>query len=256
MDKFWNVIYRNIRESNVILEVLDARNPLGTRHQDLEEYIKRQSKTLILILNKSDLVPVDVLKQWKAYLESEFPTIFMSATRNARKNWDLLKRTIKKSCTDDEIYLLVIGYPNVGKSSLINCLFRGKKSVQVSPEAGHTRGKQYLRLSAKFWVIDTPGVIHYDEDDEVNLALKNAMRVENVKDILGVVERILELVPSETLRKIYSIDQFSDAEEFLELVGRAQGKLKKSGIPDIEQVGKIVVRDWQRNKIPYYMRPP
>ena len=94
------------------------------------------------------------------------------------------------------------------------------------------------------------------ETDEKTLALKNAIRVEHVKDIISVVEKILEMVPSKTLQKIYSIQEFSNAEEFLELVGRAQGKLKKDGIPDLEQVGKIVVRNWQRNKIPYFVPPP
>lgn len=256
MDKFWNIIRGNISNADVVLEVLDARNPPETRNRKLELIVQDESKFLILVLNKADLVPNDVVKQWNALLNKEFPSFYTSSTIKAQSGLNLLKKIINKRFFEREVLLLIVGYPNVGKSSLINAMFKGRKSVSVSPEAGHTRGVQYLKFSDILYIMDTPGVIPFMEQDEISLALKNALRVEQVKDILGVVERILELTPAETLREIYSIGPFTDAEDFLALVGRVQGKLKKDGIPDLDQVGKIVARDWQRNKIPYFVPPP
>ena len=253
MDKFFEIIYRNIKVSDVILEVLDARDPSGTRNKKVENFILENNKILILVISKADLVPRTVLLKWVSTFQKEFPTIYTAQSRKFGISLKILKKEIKNRCRKPDIKVLIIGYPNVGKSTIINNL-KGKPSVGTSPEAGFTRGKQYIRISDDILLIDTPGIIPYDESDEVNLVLKNALRVEKVEDPYFVIAEMVNRVDKKIVETTYGIE-FSDVDELLEKFARKRGKLLPGNKPNIDEAARIIIRDWQRGKIPYYFLP-
>ncbi len=253
MDKFIEIVYKNIRIADVILEVLDARDPLGTRNKKIENFIVENKKNLILVINKVDLVPKSVILKWKKIFDKEFPTIFTSKKKKYDISIKILKKEIKKLCKKSEIKILIIGYPNVGKSTLINAI-KGRPTVGTSPNAGFTRGKQFIRLTENILLIDTPGVIPFDDLDETNLVLKNALRIEKVRDPYLIMEEIMKKIDKQILENTYGI-VFSDLDDLLEKFARKRGKLLPGNEPNVEEAARIIIRDWQRGKISYYFLP-
>ncbi|MFX1450985.1 MAG: GTPase [Promethearchaeota archaeon] len=254
MDTFFEVVYKNIRIADVIIEVLDARDPLGTRNKRIEKFITENNKILILVINKVDLVPKSVALEWKKLFENEFPTIFTGKKKKYGISIKILKKEIRKLCKKSDIKILIIGYPNVGKSTLINAI-KGRQTVGTSPDPGYTRGKQYIRLSEDILLIDTPGIIPIDDMDELNLVLKNALRIEKVKDPYFIIAEILKKTDKKILIKTYGIE-FTDLDDLLEKFARKRGKLLPGNKPNVEEAARIIIRDWQRGKIPYYFFPP
>ena len=118
ISKHWATIRRVIEEADIVLEVLDARDPYLTRNKKLERLVMEKGKRLILVINKADLVPKEVLEKWKRIFSREFPTIFISA--RDRLGTRYLWRAIKMYAPKFPVKVAVVGYPNVGKLSLIH----------------------------------------------------------------------------------------------------------------------------------------
>lgn len=147
-----------------------------------------------------------------------------------------------------------IGYPNVGKSSVINTL-RSKKVCKVAPIAGETKVWQYITLMRRIYLIDCPGVVYPSAETDTEKVLKGVVRVElvnNPEDYIGVV---LERVRRDYIVKTYKVDDWNTPLEFLEKLAFRSGKLLKKGEPDIGIVARIVLNDWQRGKLPFYVAP-
>uniref|UniRef100_A0A183F2T5 G domain-containing protein n=1 Tax=Heligmosomoides polygyrus TaxID=6339 RepID=A0A183F2T5_HELPZ len=148
-----------------------------------------------------------------------------------------------------------IGYPNVGKSSIVNTL-RKKKVCKTAPIAGETKVWQYVMLMRRIYMIDCPGVVYPQGDSETQIILKGVVRVENVKDPENHVQGVLDRVKPEHLKRNYGIDDWTDAEDFMTRIAMKQGRLLKGGEPDITAVAKSVLNDFQRGKLPYFTIPP
>lgn len=130
-----------------------------------------------------------------------------------------------------------------------------KKIVGVSPDAGFTKGKQYIKLAENILLVDTPGIIPLNDADEVDLVLKDAIRVEKVKDPYFVVNELLKRIDNKILIDTYGFN-FTDLDDFLEKFARKHGKLLRGNEPNVDESAKMVIRDWQRGKIRYYFLPP
>lgn len=253
LSQFWQIIIEVIENANLVLEILDARDPIGTRNKRIEKHIqKNPDKRLVLILNKIDLVPKEIISKWQEILQSEFPVISISATRGFERTIRYLRKKISELAPSLPAYVAIVGYSNVGKSTIINGL-KGHKTVGVSPQAGFTRGKQYIQLSETIRLIDSPGIIPI-EGDELDLALKAGIKPEKINDIDSVVKEIIKRAGISTLTKIYNV-QFTQLDELLKGIAQKRGKLLPGAVPDIYEAAKIIVRDWQRNKIPHYVLP-
>ncbi len=297
--------YRHVRSllerSDILLEVLDARDPLACRAPAIEALALAADppKRVVLVLNKIDLVPPAAVTAWLAYLRRDFPTVaFKASTQQQRAHLsapggaavnaateagtvltgagaagaDTLLQLIKNYSRSHDLKTAVtvgvVGYPNVGKSSLINSLKRGR-AVGVSSTPGHTRALQEVSLDAKVSLIDCPGVIFDDDgaaaggagaapgdDAGAGLLLRNCVRVEDVADPEGAVAAILRRCNPAKLMALYALPAFASAAEFLALVAAKRGKLGKGGVPDKAAAARAVLADWNSGKIPFYVLPP
>lgn len=275
-----------VDRADVVLEILDARDPMGCRTLDMEELIgNRGGKKIVLVLNKIDLVPPHVLQPWLTYLRTFYPTVaFKASTQNQANHLsanygradkatvetlsgskavgsEALMQLLKNYCRNNQIKTAitvgVIGYPNVGKSSVINSLKRSK-AASVSSTAGHTKVMQEVHIDSKIKLLDCPGIV-FDHSDSNALLLRNCINTESMEDPIGAVQVILSRCEAAQLVQLYNLGpacQFQDVIEFLVLVATAKGKLGKGGIPDRHAAARIILQDWNRGKIPYYTAPP
>ncbi|KAL2717896.1 hypothetical protein V1478_011772 [Vespula squamosa] len=258
--RIWNELYKVIDSSDVVLQVLDARDPIGTRSPPVEKYLKTEKphKHLMFILNKVDLVPTWVTQRWVAILSSEYPTIAFHAslTHPFGKGSliNLLRQFAKLHIDKKQISVGFIGYPNTGKSSIINTL-RSKKVCKVAPIAGETKVWQYITLMRRIYLIDCPGVVYPSKETDTEKVLKGVVRVELVQNPEDYVSSVLERVKAEYLCKTYKIKGWIDHIDFLEKLAYKSGKLLKKGEPDITITARMVLNDWQRGKLPFYVAP-
>lgn len=259
--RIWGELYKVVDSSDVIIQVLDARDPMGTRSKSIESYLKKEKpwKHLIFVLNKCDLIPTWVTKRWVAVLSQEYPTLaFHASLTNSFGKGSLIQllRQFGKLHTDKkQISVGFIGYPNVGKSSVINTL-RSKKVCNVAPLAGETKVWQYITLMRRIFLIDCPGVVYPSEDSETDIVLKGVVQVEKIKSPEEHIEAVLDRAKPEYIQKTYRIPTWSSAEDFLEKLALRTGKLLKGGEPDLSTVSKMVLNDWQRGRIPFFVKPP
>jgi nuclear GTP-binding protein len=276
---FFNFIQflKVIDSSDVLIQVLDARNPDGTRCKQVEQFIKKEKshKHVIFVLNKCDLVPTWVTQKWVAILSSEYPTLAFHAslTNPFGKGAliQLLRQFAKLHQDRKQISVGFIGYPNTGKSSIINAL-RKKKVCNVAPIAGETKVWQYITLMKRIYLIDCPGVVFPHGDTETDIVLKGVIRVENVPAPEDHVEEVLNRVKKEYIVRNYGIPDWKDHEDFLEKLAAKTGKLLKvirliifcyfnyfclkGGESCLSSAAKMVLNDFQRGKLPYYIKPP
>lgn len=260
--RIWGELYKVIDSSDVIVQVLDARDPYGTRSKFLEAHISRNCphKHVVLLLNKCDLVPGWVTKRYLYALSREYPTLaFHASVTNPFGKGALMSllRQLSRLKTDKQaICVGFVGYPNVGKSSVINTL-RTKKVCKVAPIPGETKVWQYITLTKSVLLIDCPGVVYQKGGDtDVDAVLKGAVRVGNLDHAEDFVPEVLKRVDAEKLRRAYGISAWESSEDFLDKLARNSGKLLKGGEADLTTAAKMLLYDWQRGRIPYYVEPP
>lgn len=259
--RVWNELHKVIDSSDILINVLDARDPLGTRCYQVEEFLKKEKphKHIIFVLNKVDLVPVWVTQKWVAILSAEQPTLAFHASimnpfgKGALIN--LLRQFSKLHTDKKQISVGFLGYPNVGKSSVINTL-RAKKVCKVAPIAGETKVWQYITLMKRIYLVDCPGVVYPTGSTPTECVLKGVVRVEYIKNPEDYIEAMLQRVKKEYIQKTYNIMSWTDHEDFLTKFAKRSGKLLKGGDPDLSTSAKMILNDFQRGKIPYFVRPP
>jgi len=274
-----------VEAADVVLQVLDARDPLGSRCREVEQAVMaggKSGKRLVLVLNKADLVPRENLQAWIKYLRTEYPTIaFKASTQQSTKlghakinmkqieqqlttskcvGADTLLALLGNYCRNKDIKTSirvgVVGMPNVGKSSLINSLKR-TKACNVGATPGVTKSMQEVQLDSKVKLLDSPGLVMAGGNrNDASVALRNAIKVENLDDPITPVLAILDRVPRTHLMVQYSLGHFKDCSEFLALLAIQMGKLKRGGIPDREKAARILLGDWNSGKIKYFTHPP
>ena len=291
--KYPDVVREVVRISDIVLEVLDARFVEETRNLEVEKDVLKQGKKLIYVLNKADLIG-RVGGRWQ--VEGELPDdltprVFVSvkSKMGARDLRNRIKieasRILKKfdgnrqqAIGDGEgfrrVHVGIVGYPNVGKSSLINLLGR-RGAAMTSAKAGFTRGMQKIRMSEGILILDTPGVIPTSEYStevgsfakDVKVGARSYDDVKNPEDVVfylmtaptpkdeenvSVAEKkaIKEAeINSKKIEKFYGVDAGGDSEVLIEELGKAKGFLGKGGKVDVDRSARLVLRDWQEGKI-------
>ena len=262
--RIWGELYKVVDSSDVIVQVLDARDPLGTRCRHLEHHLKKDAmkrhKHVILLLNKVDLVPAWVTKRWLHALSREYPTLAFhaSVTNPFGKGalLSLLRQFSRLRADKQNVSVGFIGYPNVGKSSVINAL-RTKKVCVTAPIPGETKVWQYVNLTKRIFLIDCPGVVYHDTNDsDTDAVLKGVVRVSLLEDAWEHIPDVVARVKPDYLRRAYKVQSWESPEDFLQQVARLTGRLLKGGEPDLNTAAKMVLYDWQRGRIPFFAPPP
>ncbi|MEM1627278.1 MAG: GTPase [Sulfolobaceae archaeon] len=250
-------ILKYIRKSDLVIEVIDSREPDLTRSRFIENFSIREGKKLLIVLNKGDLIPVNILESWKKYIEEKegINCVYISAVK--RLGTRVLRRKIRDLISQGKV--IFVGYPKTGKSSIINSL-KGRHSASTSPQPmspGYTKSVQLFRIDSKIYAWDTPGVIPPDGNK-----FERAIRGANPDYIEDVVKVAIELISRvETynpgiLSKIYKVE-YKEPFELLEKIAIRRGwyyKLDKE--PNIEEAAKVIIRDYHEGKIVYYYPPP
>lgn len=245
----WQHALNAIKESDIILEILDARLPEYTRQLQLEQKILRKRKKLVLVLNKSDLISKKTAEQRKKELEKIAPTIFISGKE--KKGILALRNLLYRLMKNKPATIAIIGYPNTGKSTILNAL-AGRKAARTSAQAGFTRGKQKVKLDEGQYLIDSPGIIPYEQRNEFELALVGSKNPNQLKDKEGVALQLAEWIGKQyptILKEYYDIAWENDSEAFLEKLAEKKGKLQKGGLPDYNAIATRFILDWQTGKI-------
>ncbi|KAL6314659.1 hypothetical protein AAG906_027005 [Vitis piasezkii] len=259
--RIWGELYKVIDSSDVVVQVLDARDPQGTRCYHLEKHLKEhcKHKHMILLLNKCDLIPAWATKGWLRVLSKEFPTLAFHASINKSFGkgslLSVLRQFARLKSDKQAISVGFVGYPNVGKSSVINTL-RTKNVCKVAPIPGETKVWQYITLTKRIFLIDCPGVVYQNSDSETDVVLKGVVRVTNLEDASEHIGEVLKRVKKEHLERAYKIKDWDDENDFLVQLCKLTGKLLKGGEPDLMTVAKMVLHDWQRGRIPFFVPPP
>jgi len=252
--KYPLIAQKVIEMSDIILEILDSRFPEKTKNSEIEREIKKQNKRIIYVLNKSDLIKDQINPNF-------FPFVFVSCKKRKgiRKLRDLIKleaKKVKKRVNYDKldkITIGIIGYPNTGKSSLINLLI-GKSSAPTGAEAGFTKGFQKLKLTGDIQLIDSPGSIPEKKYSNIQTQqiVKNTLigghSYNQVKEPELVVVELMREYPNK-LEEHYKISSEGDSEKLIEKIGRKKQILKKGGKVNEDQTARLILKDWQEGKI-------
>lgn len=268
--RIYGELYKVIDSSDVILHILDARDPLGTMCESVLEYMKKEKahKQVVLVINKCDLVPNWVTARYIQHLTPRYPTIAFHASPNHSFGKgsliQLLRQFSQLHSDKKQISVGFIGYPNVGKSSVINTLKSGKV-CRVAPVPGETKVWQYITLTRRIYLIDCPGVVPTSANDsQTSTVLKGVLRVEALPVPSEHIPALMSRVKPLYLSRTYGVtlpdpddpSRSWDPEQFLDTLARMKGRLLKGGEPDVDGVAKIILSDWVRGRIPFFVPPP
>ena len=265
--RIWGEFYKVVDCSDVILHVIDARNVPGTRCTMIEKHLAKNAphKHLVFVLNKIDLVPNWVAKRWIGELAQIRPTIAFHASMTHAFGKgaliSLLRQFGKLNSDKKQISVGVIGYPNVGKSSVINTLI-SKKSCKVAPIPGETKIWQYITLFRNIYLIDCPGVVvDAAGDTETDSVLKGVVRAERLETPEDFIDAIQLAVKRDHIAAMYGLPKSGDetwttSGELLEKIAIKSGRLLKGGEPCLRTAAIMVICDYQRGRLPHYVAPP
>jgi len=237
---FWIIVKKIVKDADIVLEVLDARFPNITRIARLEKMAKEK---LILVINKVDLVSKKTFDKIKTEFKNS--KYVLVSSKNSKNIWELVKLIKNKG------KVAVIGYPNTGKSTLINKLSSGGKAP-TSSESGFTKGKQLIAGKKGIILMDTPGIVPFEDRDEVRLGLVSGISPSKLEDPDLVANKLIYIFkknnPSE-FEKYYGVDMSLDSYSILLEIGKKRHMLLKKGEIDERRAAVSVLEDWHNGKI-------
>ena len=264
MAKTRRIMASNLKLVDAVVEITDARIPFSSRNPEMKRIVG--SKPRLVLLNKADSADPEVTAMWLDYYAKQGITALATDCRsgkNVSKFYGKLKELLKddiekwnaKGMSGRPIRIMIVGIPNVGKSSFINRL-AGSRLAKVEDRPGVTRGKQWVKLDEGFELLDMPGVLWPKfEDPSVGFALAVTGAIkEDVFDREQAVELLLDLLirryPQDLQTKYaVSLEQGDDVNAVMAKIAVARGCLKSGGLLDLDKVIQLVLRDFRAGRL-------
>ena len=301
----WKQLWLTVEKGQILFQIVDGRNPLYYRCPDLEKYIKEidNNKEIILIINKADLMNEKLRQNWSEYFkENNIKYIFFSAINEIEKmekNEGGENNILKEEKIDQADYriftrndliqyikeigekipkintnnnnnaLMVgfIGYPNVGKSSIINVLMKTKKAA-VANIPGRTKHYQTLFLPSEpnlnilpksICLVDCPGLIFPSfTSSKADMLVNGIYPIDTISEIYNPIQIIINLIPSKILSNFYKVNlpDIYSAKQFLQIIAKKRGFYTGNGLPEEAKTAKLVLRDYTSGKLLFcHLRP-
>ena len=262
MTKAKRMMQENIRLIDLIIELVDARIPMSSRNPDIDEMGK--GKARIILLNKSDLADARLNQEWESFFKEKgyFVQPLNAKTGAGIKN---IQALVQESCKDKmerdrrrgiinrPVRAMVVGIPNVGKSTFINS-FAGKACAKTGNKPGVTKGKQWIRLNKNLELLDTPGILWPKFEDQKigeRLALIGSINDEilHVDELAAALIRNLRNSYLDLLEKRYAITIDEDAYDTLKKIAIARKCLQKGELPDVDRASSMLLEDFRSGKL-------
>jgi len=301
----WKQLWLTVEKGQILFQIVDGRNPLYYRCPDLEKYIKEidNNKEIILIINKADLMNEKLRQNWSEYFkENNIKYIFFSAIneiekmeKNEKNENNILKEEkidqtdyriftrndliqyikeigekIPKNNTNNNNNALMvgfIGYPNVGKSSIINVLMKTKKAA-VANIPGRTKHYQTLFLPSEpnlnilpksICLVDCPGLIFPSfTSSKADMLVNGIYPIDTISEIYNPIQIIINLIPSKILSNFYKVNlpDIYSAKQFLQIIAKKRGFYTGNGLPEEAKTAKLILRDYTSGKLLFcHLRP-
>ncbi|MFC1753760.1 GTPase [Thermoproteota archaeon] len=228
-----------IRTSDIVLLVVDARMARQSINKLFEARIKKYGKKIIYVINKCDLLDKQDLSRIQMADSVKVSSLKRMGTLK------LLKR-IQELARGKDVVVGVVGFPNTGKSSVINAL-KGRKSAPTSPVSGYTKGMQKLRISSNIMMIDTPGVLPYSKK-RPDLIMIGAIDADKLRDPENAAADLIDSLNGR-VEKHFGVRKTKDKIKTIENIAIKKSILKKGGEPDTARMSREILRLCQRGKI-------
>jgi ribosome biogenesis GTPase A len=277
MEPYWDLVKQIVRESDIVLEILDARAVDISRNLQLEQLIKDKNRPRIYVINKVDLINKRELENIVAKMHKEPNSEIVYVTKRDKRSArnllakirqvfakygkrpdfgkdPIIKRPYREAKAD--IVVGVVGYPNVGKSSIINAISFTSKA-KVSSKSGTTHGVHWITAGKDIKLIDTPGVIPLEKVDETKLGIIAAKSIDRLKEpdvVAGtIIDQYLKENKLGVLEEFYGFKILEEDKEnpyfILDRLAIAKGHLKRGGFPDEKRTSRMLVKDWQEGHL-------
>ena len=244
---------------DVVVEIIDARLPLSSKYIGVEKLIG--SKPHVIVMNKSDLADATESMKWKSFLAKNANVLLTSANSNKdisniistviEAGKETIARLTAKGLLPRPVRVMIIGLPNVGKSSIINKLI-GKKKAKTGAKAGITRQQQWVRINPRVELLDTPGIIPMkleNQDAAYKLAMVNSVG-EATYDNIEVAKRLIELYKEKYPQLAMNYYNIASSEELtIENIAKARNLLVLGGEVDINRCAAMILSDFRHGKV-------
>lgn len=270
MAKTRREIENDLKLIDVVIELLDARIPISSRNPDIKKLTKNKKR--IILLNKSDLSDEKINKEWQQALSKEAPVIFTDSNSGkgiekvTKKIEELMKEELEKQAArgriNKTIRVMILGIPNVGKSSFINRISK-KTTMEVGNKPGVTKSKQWIRIGRNQELLDTPGVLwpkFESEEIALNLAFTGTIK-DDIIDRIEISYQLLKRLYKEYKANIQERYKITDEEieniknepnfiyELMKIIGKKRGALVSGGNTDDEKIARIILDDFRNCKL-------
>ena len=262
MTKAKRAMQEDIKLIDVVIELVDARVPYSSKNPDIDDLAKNKSR--IILLNKCDLASQEKTSQWKAHYEKQgyFVALVNSKNGNGVKAVheviqqackEKIERDRKRGIINRPVRAMIVGIPNVGKSTFINS-FAGKACTKTGNKPGVTKGKQWIRLNKNVELLDTPGILWPKFEDQL-VGLRLAFIGSIKEEILNILDLSLELIKfmnenyNGMLEKFYGVESSDDPVKMLENIAKKRGCLQKGNELDFDKAAGIIMDDFKGGRI-------
>ena len=262
MNKALHEVEEKVKIIDVIIELFDARAPSSSINKHLEKATANKKK--LFLITKSDLADPEQTILWQKHFRNQnnevlvvdltnkktFNIISQAVIRLGKSKWD---KEMARGMKPQPIRTMIIGIPNVGKSSLINLLAQ-RKAAGVQNKPGYTRGEQWIRVNKDFLLLDTPGILpmnYEDQENAANLALIGSIREDILpnEDLVEILLNNLQKHYPDSLKERFEIEDFSDHKKTLMTIASKRGLLTNNGQLDIVKAQSLLLKEFKDGKL-------